>query len=381
MTSSERKHAELRALVDELNRHLRLYHAEDAPEISDAEYDALFRELEALERDHPELALAGLADAARRRAARRGLRAGRCTACRCSRSTTRWTRRRCAPSTSACAASSTARPVAYVGEPKLDGAGVELVYEHGRLAVGLDARRRARRRGRDREPQRVLIVPLALRGAGAAERVSVRGEVILPLARFERLNATREARGEEPFVNPRNAAAGALRQLHDDRPAPAPRARVPRLRRSPRGCPRRGDHAASGCSRRSSAGASRRAPRPRPARTSTRRSPTTPRSSSGAARCAIEIDGTVFKVDELALQRDLGELVARPALGDRLQVPAAAADDGGRGHLRERRAHRRAHAGREAPAGLRRRRHGLERVAPQPGRDRPQGRARSATPS
>jgi DNA ligase (NAD+) len=105
-------------------------------------------------------------------------------------------------------------PVSYVGEPKLDGAGVELVYREGVLAVG--ATRGDGLVGEDvtANLKQSLSIPLALRGE-APERVSVRGEVALPIAAFERLNQARLARGLEPFANPRNAAAGALRQLHE----------------------------------------------------------------------------------------------------------------------------------------------------------------------
>jgi len=204
-------------LVEELNRHNRLYYLEDRPEISDAEYDRLFRELQALEEAHPEwvrpdsptrrvgappaegfrpvehrvpmLSLENAMDEASMRAfderVRRGL--------------------------------DTEAPVAWAAEPKLDGVSVELVYEGGRLAVG--ATRGDGRTGEDvtANVRSVWSVPLELdrRGAPVAERVSVRGEAILPIPAFERLNAARLERGEEPFANPRNATAGALRQLHN----------------------------------------------------------------------------------------------------------------------------------------------------------------------
>ena len=105
-------------------------------------------------------------------------------------------------------------PIDYVVEPKLDGASVELVYEDGALRAG--ATRGDGRVGEDVTANLRLSpsVPLALHGE-ARGRVSVRGEVVLPTARFERLNARRLERGLEPFANPRNAAAGSLRQLHD----------------------------------------------------------------------------------------------------------------------------------------------------------------------
>jgi DNA ligase (NAD+) len=185
--------------VEEVNRHLRLYHVEDAPEISDAEYDRLYRELEALEARYPDLVAAdsptrrvgappaeGFAevphrvpmlsldnamDADEMRAfderVRRVLEIG--------------------------------DPLDYVLEPKLDGAGVELVYEAGTL--GVCATRGDGRVGEDVTANLRLShsIPLVLEGA-VPERISVRGEVVLPTARFERLNARRLERALEPFA-------------------------------------------------------------------------------------------------------------------------------------------------------------------------------------
>lgn len=201
-------------LVEELNRHAQLYHVEDAPQISDAEYDRLFQELCSLEEQFPDLARADSP-----------------------------TRRVGAPPAEGFAPVEHRLPmlsldnamdsdgvrafderirraldmegsIAFTVEPKLDGAGLELVYEHGELAV-------AATRGDGRVGEDVTAnvrvsrsIPLVLEGRAAA-RVSVRGEVVLPTARFEQLNRARQERSLEPFANPRNAAAGSLRQLHD----------------------------------------------------------------------------------------------------------------------------------------------------------------------
>ncbi len=201
-------------LVDALNRHSRLYHLEDAPEISDAEYDRLFRELQDLESSHPELARAdsptrrvgappaeGFAEVAHRVPM---LSLDNAMDADEMRAFDERVRRML----------ETESEVAYVVEPKLDGAGVELVYEGGRLAVA--ATRGDGRMGEDvtANLRHSYSVPLALKGS-APERLSVRGEAVLPIARFERLNERRLARGLEAFANPRNAAAGSLRQLHD----------------------------------------------------------------------------------------------------------------------------------------------------------------------
>jgi DNA ligase (NAD+) len=203
-------------LVEALERHGRLYYVEDRPEISDAEYDALYRELEALEAEHPELRRADSPTG------RVGAPPGQGFASVEHR----------VPMLSLDNAMDAAEMLAfdervrrvlelegeieYLAEPKFDGAGVELVYEAGQLVVG--STRGDGRMGEDVTGNLRLCktIPSSLRsGTPFGERVSVRGEVTLPIAGFERLNAARLERGLEPFANPRNAAAGSLRQLHD----------------------------------------------------------------------------------------------------------------------------------------------------------------------
>ncbi|MFQ5416546.1 MAG: NAD-dependent DNA ligase LigA [Myxococcota bacterium] len=213
--------AAVRQRIDELvaaiNRHDRLYYVEDRPEISDAEYDRLLRELKELESAHP--------DAARPDSPTQ--RVGATPAEGFAEVLHR------VPMLSLDNAMGrdewiafderirrlleTPNPVEYLGEPKLDGAGIELVYESGRLAVG--STRGDGVRGEDVTANLLesRSIPLALDAAGdpPAERVSVRGEIALPIAAFERLNTRRLEREQELFANPRNAAAGSLRQLHD----------------------------------------------------------------------------------------------------------------------------------------------------------------------
>lgn len=298
-------------LAAEIERHLHLYHALDAPEISDAAYDALFRELEELERDHPELAspdsptgrvgappAEGFATVPHRVPMLSLDNAMDEAALRAFDERVRRVLDR--------------ERVAYLGEPKLDGAGVELVYESGRLAVG--STRGDGRLGEDvtANLRRVPSIPLALRGGagGAAGRVSVRGEVILPLASFERLNRQREARGEEPFVNPRNAAAGALRQLHavDVRRLGALELRAYQVAE---GLPKDVTTQA-GVLERLAAWGFRTSPEATVCADVDAAIALYHRLLAARGALAIEIDGTVFKVDELALQRDLGELSRVP---------------------------------------------------------------------
>ena len=221
MTPAQRSRSQaarrIDALVAELNRHNRLYYVLDRPEISDAEYDRLLRELALLEAAWPDLARP---DSPTRRVGAPPAEGFRPAPHR-------------VPMLSLDNAMDEAEfrafdervrrlldvpgPVTYLGEPKLDGAAVELVYEDGQLVLG--ATRGDGRTGEDVTVnlRRVWSLPLVLDTSAhpARGRLSVRGEVILPLAAFERLNAERRARGDEPFANPRNAAAGSLRQLHD----------------------------------------------------------------------------------------------------------------------------------------------------------------------
>lgn len=201
--------AELRRLIDYHNHR---YYVLDQPEIADAEYDRLMRELLEIERAHPELVTpdsptqrvgaqplsafgpvrhgiamlsldnvfdeAGLAEFDRRLRERLGV-----------------------------------EEVVYVAEPKLDGSSLNLRYENGLLVqagtrgdgvTGEDVTANVRT---------MQTVPLRLRGSGWPALVEVRGEVVIRKADFEELNRRRLEAGERPFANPRNAAAGSLRQL------------------------------------------------------------------------------------------------------------------------------------------------------------------------
>jgi DNA ligase (NAD+) len=104
-------------------------------------------------------------------------------------------------------------PIDYVAEPKLDGLAVSLVYENGLLVRG--ATRGDGQTGEDitENVRTIRSVPLRLRTENPPRLVEVRGEVVLPHAGFEALNARQLAAGQKPFANPRNAAAGSLRQL------------------------------------------------------------------------------------------------------------------------------------------------------------------------
>ncbi len=101
--------------------------------------------------------------------------------------------------------------IEYVTEPKIDGLAISLVYRERRAGAGRHPRRRRDRRGRDPEPAHDQGDPTADRGRAAA--IEVRGEAYLPRSAFARLNEQRAEAGEPTFANPRNSAAGSIRQL------------------------------------------------------------------------------------------------------------------------------------------------------------------------
>ena len=217
----DRTRRRIEQLSREIARHDRLYYIEDRPELEDAAYDALFRELVALEALHPE---ERRPDSPTQRVGTppgEGFAPVRHVVPMLSLDNALGAEELRAFAERVRRALGAEGPVEYVGEPKIDGAGIELVYASGVLAVG--STRGDGQVGEDVTANLRVVrsIPLRIPGPDAAgaravpERVSVRGEVAIPVARFARLNARRVEAGLEPFANPRNAAAGALRQLHD----------------------------------------------------------------------------------------------------------------------------------------------------------------------
>ncbi len=202
----------IKALREEISRHDYLYYVLDRPEISDAEYDRLFKELLELEERFPELAspdsptqrvggpprddlpkvrhvlpmlsLESTADAEEVREFDRRMRK-----------------------------SLPADRISYTVEPKFDGLSIELIYERGVLARA--ATRGDGTIGEDVTPnvRTIRAVPLRLRSKEPPSMLAVRGEAIMPLAAFRELNRWMTEREQPAFANPRNAAAGSVRQL------------------------------------------------------------------------------------------------------------------------------------------------------------------------
>jgi DNA ligase (NAD+) len=202
--------AELRRLIDRANY---AYYVLDRPEMSDAEYDRLFRELQELEATYPELRTpdsptqrVGAEPAAAFRKHRHLVPMLSLANAFSEAELAAWEDRnaRLVPEV---------RNAGYTLEVKIDGAAVSLTYADGLFVTGAT-------RGNGIEGEDVTAnlrtvheVPLRLRGKGWPKLMEVRGEVYLSKSRFARLNAERERAGEPPFANPRNAAAGSLRQL------------------------------------------------------------------------------------------------------------------------------------------------------------------------
>ena len=202
----------IEALRAELRRHEALYYVYDEPVISDAEYDALFRELQQMEADFPELVTL---DSPTRRVG--GF--VRSAMQEVQHAVPMLSLNNAFGDEEVIAFDRRVREalgqevVEYAVEPKFDGLAVTLIYENGVLQQA--ATRGDGMTGEDvtHNIRTIRIIPLRLAGNGWPARLEVRGEVYMARADFERLNREQEQRGDKLFVNPRNAAAGALRQL------------------------------------------------------------------------------------------------------------------------------------------------------------------------
>ena len=221
MTSATQARKRIEQLSREIHEHDQRYYGEDRPTVSDAEYDRLFRELVALEEEHPDLRLPDSPTLRVGMAMRTAFRKVPHVAPMLSldslmdadevREFDARVRRRMEVDA-----------VDYWVEPKFDGLSIELVYEDGVFVRG--STRGDGENGEDvtENLRTVRSIPLRLREAksngkrpraGAAATLSVRGEAMLTLEEFATVNQGLLQAGKEPFANPRNAAAGTIRQL------------------------------------------------------------------------------------------------------------------------------------------------------------------------
>ncbi|HEY7411686.1 MAG TPA: NAD-dependent DNA ligase LigA [Vicinamibacteria bacterium] len=200
------------ALRDLIRRHDHLYYVQARPEVSDQEYDRLYQELRSLEEEFPELVTP---DSPTQRVGEQPNDAFATFVHRTpmlsldntyTEDELREFERRIFRQVGE-------RPIDYVAELKIDGLSIALHYEGGRLARGVTRGNGVR--GDDVTPnvRAIKAVPLALSGPGVPAELEARGEVFLPRSRFEAINREREERGEEPFSNPRNSAAGTIKTL------------------------------------------------------------------------------------------------------------------------------------------------------------------------
>ncbi len=208
-SNRERDARRIEALRRELVHHERKYYVDNDPQIADAEYDALMRELEELEAQYPDLAAP---DSPTRRVG--GAPVGGFA-----------TVRHRVPMMSLDNVFSVedleefgrrtekllpGRTVAYVAELKIDGLGISLLYRNGRLERGVTRGDGVQGDDVTSNIRTIRSLPLTIPEKGEVE---VRGEVYLPFASFQAINREREANEEPLFANPRNAAAGSIRQL------------------------------------------------------------------------------------------------------------------------------------------------------------------------
>ncbi len=198
-------------LRQELHRHSHAYYVLDAPSVPDAEYDRLFQELEALERMHPGLATP---DSPTQRVGAAPSSAFATVAHRVpmlSLNNAFSDEEVIAFDRRAREALGSDGPLGYAVEPKFDGLAVSLTYIDGRFVTG--ATRGDGEAGEDVTANLRTLQAIPLRIELAPPLLEVRGEVLMLRRDFMRINDAQRARGEREFVNPRNAAAGSLRQL------------------------------------------------------------------------------------------------------------------------------------------------------------------------
>ena len=313
---------QIESLREQIRHHNYRYHVLDDPEVPDIEYDRLMRELQALEKEHPELVTP---DSPTQRVgdapmASFGTVTHRVPMLSLDNAFTAEELQDFHRRVTARLELEESDSLRYAAEPKLDGAAVSLLYENGVLVRG--ATRGDGTTGEDitHNVRTIESIPLHLIGKNYPSLLEVRGEVFMPKAGFEAYNEKARAAGEKTFVNPRNAAAGSLRQLDpkltaarpldiyvyfvgESEGAPLPTKHSEILDQLQewglKTCPeRRAVDGVAGCLEFY--------------------------EEIGAKRQALpyEIDGVVYKVDELSQQRELGYVSRAPRWAIAHKFPA-----------------------------------------------------------
>jgi DNA ligase (NAD+) len=313
----QRRVARLRS---DINRHNHRYHVLDDPEVSDAEYDRLLTELRRLESEYPELVVpdsptqrvggAPIAAFAQVRHRVPMLSLDNAFEREDVIAFDRKVRERL----------ETEREIEYACEPKLDGLAVSLTYRRGSLEVA--ATRGDGSVGEDvtHNIRTIQSVPLRLAGSGHPDLLEVRGEVVMSIPGFREMNRKAAEKGEKTFVNPRNAAAGSLRQLDPRLAASRPleiffyAAGVVEGRKMP------GRHSETLVLLR--AWGLRSSPESRVVQGVEGLLAYYEDVGNRRSSLRYQIDGVVYKVDELSLQRELGFVARAPRWAIAHKFPA-----------------------------------------------------------
>lgn len=216
MTVLDHIRKKVEKLRDEIDKHNYFYYVEDSPVIPDSKYDTLFRELKSLEEKYPEL-IARTSPTQRVGATPlKSFAQVRHKSQMFSLDNVFNKEELTAFDDRVRQRLKTDKSVQYTCEPKLDGVAINLIYKNGELVravtrgdgiIGEDVTENVRT---------IKAVPLKLHGHGYPSSFNVRGEIYMPIAGFEKLNKQGEKKGEKTFVNPRNAASGSLRQLDSE---------------------------------------------------------------------------------------------------------------------------------------------------------------------
>ncbi|MDO4248359.1 MAG: NAD-dependent DNA ligase LigA [Neisseria sp.] len=213
--------ARIQTLTEQLNRYAYEYYTLDNPSVPDAEYDRLFRELEALEAAHPELRLPDSPTQRVGGAPLEGFESVRHEVPMLSLSNAFspqdehgvFDHSEMLAFDERVRSGLGGKKPAYVIEPKFDGLAVSLLYQNGVLVRGATRGDGESGENITRNVKTIANIPLRLHGSQTPELIEVRGEVLMLKADFLALNQRQQAAGQKVFANPRNAAAGSLRQL------------------------------------------------------------------------------------------------------------------------------------------------------------------------
>ncbi|MCA1797998.1 MAG: NAD-dependent DNA ligase LigA [Xanthomonadaceae bacterium] len=200
-------------LREQIEHHNYRYYVLDDPEVSDAAFDKLFRELQALEEQHPGLITPDSPTQRIGAGPAAGFEPVAHTVPMLSLDNAFADDEVIAFEKRIRDRLDLAGDISFVAEPKLDGLAVTLIYENGRFTRGATRGDGLTGENITANLRTLRSVPLKLRGTGWPQTLEVRGEVFMPRRGFEQLNARQQEAGEKLFANPRNAAAGALRQL------------------------------------------------------------------------------------------------------------------------------------------------------------------------